>query len=269
METIVGVPLTAIILTYNEAAHIVPCLRAVRWVDQRLVVDSGSDDGTANLAAAQGARVVARPFTTWPEQRNFALDQATTDWVLFVDADERVPLELAQAIRAALDVEPTDPSPYAGYWIPRQNLILGKWVQHAGWHPDYQMRLFRRSCGRYDPRRPVHELVQLAGPAGRLEPMLVHLNYVSWRQFWEKQGRYARHDAARLRAEGVRPKLHSLALQPLRELRRRYWELQGYRDGVLGLQLSLALSWFTFLTYLHLWTLDRQAPTSPSVDRTS
>ena len=150
-------PLTAIILTYNEAAHVVPCLRAVQWADHRLVIHSGDDDDIPALAATHGARVLSRPFTNWPEQRNYALDQATTDWVLFVDVDERVTLDLAEVIRAVL----TDDRPPVGYWIPRQNVILGQWVRHAGWYPDYQLRLFRRSCGRYDPDRPVHELVQL------------------------------------------------------------------------------------------------------------
>lgn len=255
-------PLTAIVLTYNEAAHIVPCLRTVQWADDLLVIDSGSDDDTAELAAAHGARVLPRPFTTWAEQRNYALDQATTDWVLFVDADERVTLDLAREIQAAL-AEAQD-TVHVGYWIPRQNVILGRWVRHAGWYPDFQLRLFRRSCGRYDPARPVHELVQLSGEAGKLTPLLVHLNYSSWGQFWAKQRRYARFEAERLKGAGIRPKPHSLILQPIRELRRRYWELRGHREGLLGLQLSLALSWSTFVTYVHLWQLHRRG--DPAAD---
>ncbi len=251
-----GCPLTVIILTDNETAHIVPCLRAAQWADNRLVIHSGSDDDIPALAAAHGARVLSRPFTNWPEQRNYALDQATTDWVLFVDVDERVTLDLARAVQAVLAA--AQETTCVGYWIPRQNVILGRWVRHAGWYPDYQLRLFRRSCGRYDPARPVHELVQLSGEAGRLTPPLVHLNYSSWGQFWAKQRRYARLEAERLQGEGIRPKPHSLILQPLRELRRRYWELHGHREGLLGLQLSLALSWFTFVTYYHLWQLSRR-----------
>ena len=116
-------PLTAIILTYNEAAHIVPCLRAVQWTDHRLVIHSGDDDDIPAMAAAHGARMLSRPFTNWPEQRNYALDQATTDWVLFVDVDERVTLDLAEAIRAVLSGHhppATDDRPPVGYWIPRQ-----------------------------------------------------------------------------------------------------------------------------------------------------
>lgn len=247
---------TAIVLTYNEAAHVVPCLRAVQWADHLLVIDSGSEDGTRTLAAANGAKVLFRPFTTWPEQRNYAMDQATTDWVLFIDADERVTLDLAHAVRRA--VVSAEQEGRVGYWIPRQNLILGHWMRNAGWYPDFQLRLFRRSFARYDLSRPVHELVELAGKAGKLEQLLVHLNYSSWAQFRAKQCHYAMLEAEQLKKDGVRPKPHNLVVQPLRELRRRYWELRGHRDGLLGLELSLALSWFTLVTYVYLWKLYRR-----------
>lgn len=249
-------PISAIVLTLNEAAHIANCLRTLQWAGEMLVVDSGSADGTIDLARRAGARVLSHTWHGWAAQRNFALAQAKRPWVLFVDADERVPLELAEEIQervaatgragAAGEEAPV------GFWIPRQNLIMGRWMRHAGWSPDAQLRLFRRDRGAYDPDRPVHELVVLDGPAATLRHRLVHHNYVSWGQFWRKQRHYAAVEAAALHARAVRPKPQNFVLQPLREFWRRYWTLRGYRAGWLGLQLSLALAAANLTMYVHL-----------------
>ena len=248
--------ITAVVLMQDEAPHVAPCLRTLRWADALLVVDGGSRDDTPHLARAAGARVVERTWDHWTGQRTYALSQVGTPWVLFVDADERVPPDLATEIRVAVERSERNGSP-AGFWIPRQNLILGRWVRHAGWYPDHQLRLFRTDQGRYDPDRQVHELVQLDGEAARLSAHLIHHNYVSWREFWRKQLRYARSEAAQLHAQGKRARPHNLVLQPLRELRRRYVTLGGYRAGALGLQLSLVLAVATCVTYAELWRLNR------------
>src|SRR5581483_8278263 len=249
--------ISAVVLTRDEARHVMPCLEALSWAAERVVVDCGSTDGTPRLAQQAGARVVTRSWDNYAAQRNFALAQAACPWVFFVDADERVPPELAReaaarvaaaerALRAGASGAPV------GFWVPRQNLILGRWVRCAGWDPDYQLRLFRRDRGRYDPARPVHELVLLDGPSERLVHRLVHHNYTTWRQFWTKQRRYARLEAAALYARGVRPKPQNFVLQPLREFRRRFFTLRGYRAGLLGLALSLALAAANFVTYVDL-----------------
>ncbi|HEX2033867.1 MAG TPA: glycosyltransferase family 2 protein [Chloroflexota bacterium] len=251
--------ISAVVLTLNEAAHIEPCLRTLRWAGEVLVVDCGSTDGTPELARGQGARVLHRAWQGWASQRNFALGEITRPWVFFVDADERVPAELAREIQAAVAEAERAGTP-AGFWVPRQNLILGTWMRYAGWSPDYQLRLFRRDRGRYDPARPVHELVLLDGADGHLENRLVHHNYHSWRQLWAKQCRYAREEAAAMHAQAVRVKPQNFVLQPVREFRRRYWTLEGYRAGRLGLALCTLLAVANFMTYVHLWQLNRRAP---------
>jgi glycosyltransferase involved in cell wall biosynthesis len=250
-------PVAALVLTRNEAANIQPCLATLQWTSDLVVVDCGSVDGTVALAQGMGARVVHHPWENWASQRNFALTQTQEPWALFVDADERVPPELAAEIQERLATAERDGHP-AGFWIPRENIILGRWVRHAGWAPDYQLRLFRRDRGRYDPARPVHELVLLDGPAGYLTNRLVHHNYASWGEFWSKQCRYARVEAQGLHARGVRAKPRNFILQPWREFRRRYWTLQGYREGALGLGLSLLLAGATFVTYWELARLGRE-----------
>ena len=197
-----GNGIAAVVLARDEAAHIVACLSTLEWAAERLVVvDARSRDATPVLAEAAGARVVTHDWAGWAAQRDFALETATQPWVFFVDADERVPPNLAaeaqsRVARAARRGEP------AGFWVPRKNIIMGRWMRHAGWSPDYQLRLFRRDRGRYDPARPVHELVLLEGEAGHLERLLVHHNYATWRQFWTKQRRYARAEAGRPRRAG-------------------------------------------------------------------
>jgi glycosyltransferase involved in cell wall biosynthesis len=252
-----GEQISAVVLTHDEARNIVPCLRTLQWAGERVVVDDGSRDATVELAAAAGARILRRPWDHWAGQRNFAIAQASKPWIFFVDADERVPPALAREVEQAVGSAAS--SDVAGFWVPRQNLIVGHWVRHAGWHPDFQLRLFRRDRGRYDPDRPVHELVLLDGNAERLQHHLVHHNYATWRQVWMKQLRYARAEASALQAANVRARPHNLVLQPLREFRRRYFTLHGYRDGAMGLALSGVLATSHLVMYAHLWRLNRAA----------
>jgi hypothetical protein len=250
-------PIAAVVLAQDEAAHIIPCLRTLQWAGERLVIDSGSTDGTPALAGSLGARVLHHDWAGWAAQRDFALQQVSLPWVFFVDADERVPLALAEEVVARVaQADSAAGAGPAGFWVPRQNVILGRWMRHAGWSPDYQLRLFRRDRGHYDPARPVHELVILDGPAGYLDSRLIHHNYASWRQFWVKQCRYARIEAAAMASRGDRAKPRNFVLQPLREFRRRYWTLQGYREGLLGLGVSAALAAANLVQYAELWRLN-------------
>ena len=213
--------LTAIVLTRNEEKHLPDCLASLAWAPEVIVFDSLSADRTVEIARAAGAQVIQRKFDHYAGQRNAALEAAQTEWVLFVDADERVTPELAQAIRDVL------PRPEAGWWIPRHNFILGRLTRHAGWYPDYQLRLLRRTLARYDPTRPVHELVLLDGPTGHLNAPLIHLNYETIPEFIARQKYYAQYDAQRLLAEGIRAKPQNFVLQPLRQFWWRFVTLGG------------------------------------------
>lgn len=242
--------LVAAILTYNEARHIVACIQSLRdWVDQVVVWDSGSTDGTPALARDAGAWVVHRPFDDYAHQRQAVLDTLRADWILFVDADERATPALAQEVRQAIQA-----TERAGYWIPRRNFIVGHETRGGGFWPDYQLRLLRRHRAAYDLTRPVHEVVVLDGPAGHLQEPLIHLNYHAWSQFHAKQRRYARYEARILAQRDIRPRPHNFVLQPWREFRRRFFTLAGYRDGLHGLRLALLLAWYYgFLPYWILW----------------
>jgi glycosyltransferase involved in cell wall biosynthesis len=241
--------LTAAVLARDEAGIIERCLAALAWADERLVVvDAATTDDTAARAAALGARVVTRRLESFAAQRNAALELTDAAWVLFVDADEVVTPALAAEVQRAV----ASAGEVVGFWIPRRNLICGRWVRHAGWYPDEQLRLLRRGRAQYDADKLVHEVVQLDGPAGHLREPLVHYNYADLAQFRRKQARYAELEVETLAAQGVRPRPYTPFLQPLREFRRRYVTLEGYKEGLLGLQLCGLLAWSTFTVYREL-----------------
>jgi (heptosyl)LPS beta-1,4-glucosyltransferase len=244
--------LTAIILTKDEEKNIRDCITSLQWADEVVVFDAFSQDGTVELARESGATVVQHPFHNFAQQRNAALDAVDSDWVFFVDADERATPELASEIRRAIQDESR-----SGWWVPRHNYIFGRVIRHAGWYPDYQLRLLRRGRARYDPKREVHEIVILDGEEGYLENPLIHYNYDTLAQFVERQNGYTDYEARILFDQGVRPKLHNFILQPLRELRRRYVSLEGYKDGFRGLLLSLLMAYYTLVMYLRLRRLWR------------
>jgi (heptosyl)LPS beta-1,4-glucosyltransferase len=245
--------ITAVVLTRDESDNIQECLATLRWADDLIVLDSYSDDDTVALAYGAGARVYQRRFRDWADQRNAALDLVATDWVLFVDADERVTPALAAEVR---DVATHRPE--VGWWVPRHNYIVGHRMRATGWYPDYQLRLFQRDHGWYNPERRVHELVILDGPAGYLDNPLIHYNYATWREFRQRQAQYSEHDAAVLHAAGQRARPHNLILQPLREFKRRIWSESGYRDQRHGLMLSMLMAYYEFVKYRRLWELQRQ-----------
>ncbi|MDE2815747.1 MAG: glycosyltransferase [Chloroflexota bacterium] len=248
--------ITAVVLTRNVAAEIAPCLAALAWADSIVVVDDFSSDDTRAICERNGARVVERRLESFAAQRNFALTHVQTPWVLFIDSDERVSPALAEEICAAVRDDAV-----AGYWIPRKNLFGGRWVKHAGWSPDYQLRLFRVAKGRYDPSRFAHETVLLDGPDAHLTERLTHYNYSSVRQFLAKQRRYAQLEARHLWLVGQRVHWRNYVLQPLRAFKRRFFTWRGYAEGWLGFALSAAMAYYEWRAYRHLAALEKDPTT--------
>ena len=244
--------LAAIILTKNEEVHIADCIASVRqWVDAVIVFDSYSSDATCVLARQASAHVIQRTFDNYARQRQAALDATTAEWVLFVDADERVTPALGREIQQWVAS-----GEITGGWIPRRNFMVGHETRFGGFFPDYQLRLLRRAAVHYPPEREVHEFAQVNGSEGHLTEPFLHYNYASWAQFYRKQRVYAANEARILAARGIRPRPHNFVLQPLREFHRRYITLQGWRDGWHGLRLALLLAWYYgFVPY---WLLVRR-----------
>ncbi len=234
---------TAAVLTRNEEAHLPDCLDTLRWAHEIVVLDSGSTDRTVQIAAGFGARVATHPFENYSRQRQHALSLVATPWVLFVDADERIPPGLATEIAGT--VESTE---CVAFWIPRRNLFWGRSLRGGGWWPDEQLRLLRVGRCSFDPDRAVHELARVRGPVGHLHKSMVHLNYDDWTEFRAKQTEYADLEAVRRVAAGEIPRPHNYLLQPVREFWRRYFTLGGWRDGPTGLALAAAMAWYELVT---------------------
>jgi glycosyltransferase involved in cell wall biosynthesis len=234
------VKLTAAVIARDEERMLADCLASLTFADERLVlVDARTVDRTREIARLGGARVHERTFDTFAAQRDAALALAQADWVLFVDADERVTPALRDEVLRTLAA----PSA-GGYWIPRHNYLMGRVVTHAGWFPDYQMRLLKRSAAHFDPLRPVHEVPLVEGTIGYLSEPFVHFNYATLGEFVRKQERYCGLEAERWLATYGRPRLRAVIGQPLREFWSRYVSLAGYREGGLGLVLSAMLAYY-------------------------
>jgi glycosyltransferase involved in cell wall biosynthesis len=215
-----------------------------------MLEDSFSDDSTVQIAKDLGAQVFQHKFVNFAVARNKALSDARaleTEWILFVDADERVTPELAEEIRQAIKK-----NDMAGWWMPRYNVMWGHVMRGGGWYPDYQLRLMQVRAAHYDPERQVHEIVVLTGQAGYLKEHLIHYNYDSLLQFKFKQDRYIDYEARILKEKGIRAKPWTYLTMPVREFHRRYLSLKGYKDGWVGLQVCSLMSWYMFLTYLRL-----------------
>lgn len=238
--------LTAIVLTRDEAEQIADCIKTLRFADRVIVFDSFSSDDTVAIAQAFGADIFQHEFENYAEQRNAALDAASemTDWVLFVDADERINEALAAEIRNKMRLPE-----YAGWRIPRHNYIFGVLTKGAGWYPDYQTRLLRVGHARYDLAQPVHETVALHGAEGTLRNPIIHYNYRDLAHFIDKQERYTQVDARNLFRQGIKAKPQNFILQPLRQFYWRFVTLRGYRDRWHGLRLSLLMARYEYRKY--------------------
>jgi glycosyltransferase involved in cell wall biosynthesis len=251
--------LSVTIITKNEAAHIGAALESVGWADERLVVDSGSTDDTVAIARRHADLVVVRDWPGYSEQKNHAASLARHDWILSLDADERVTPELAAEIQTLLAAEP----PARGYRIPRVTWYLGRWIRSTDWFPDHQLRLYDRRRGRW-PARRVHESVQLDGPPGALRHELQHYAYRDLSHHLATMDRYTTLAAEQMREEGRQAHALAIALHPPAAFLRNYILRLGFRDGAAGLIVSVLNSYYVFLKLTKLWALQRAEPGSPN-----
>jgi glycosyltransferase involved in cell wall biosynthesis len=242
---VAGVGVT--VITLNEGANIDACLASVAWADDILVVDSGSTDDTVERARARGARVIVRDWPGYAAQKNFAAGQSGHDWILSIDADERVTPALAAEIRAVV----ASASGAAGFRIPRVTWHLGRWIRTTDWYPDYQLRLYDRRRASW-PIRLVHESVHAEGPVAYLKEDLQHYAYRDIAHHHESMNRYTTLAARQMYEAGRRATFADLALHPPLAFLRNYVLKRGFTDGYPGFIISTMNAYYVFLKFAKL-----------------
>jgi len=254
--------LSVILITKNEAANIGACLRSVSFADEIVLVDSGSNDGTVDIARQFGARVEVTP--DWPgfgPQKNRALALASHSWVLSLDADERVTPELQAEIRAVVE----GASATYTWEIPRMTQFCGQWIHHCGWTPDFVLRLFKKDAARFSDDL-VHERVLASGPVGRFKHSLLHYSYPTPVHYWRKLEQYSQAWAQQRYAMGRQTSMARAALAGVVAFIRSYFFRLGALDGAMGFAVCTMQAQAAFGKYFALYCLNQK--NDPSTDQT-
>jgi glycosyltransferase involved in cell wall biosynthesis len=251
-----GLSLSVVVITSNEEANLARTLASVAWADEIIVVDSGSTDRTQEIAESFHAKFFVESWKGFAAQKNSALDKATGDWILSLDADEEVEPMLADEIRSVLLASPT----VSGFWIRRKNFFLGRWMKHGGFYPDPKLRLFRRGRGQFEDRL-VHEDIRLDGSSAKLHCHLLHHAYPTLEDYIEHMNRYSSLGAEMTSAGRqtgfsfidilVRPKLTFFY---------NYLVRLGFLDGREGLLLHLYHAGYVSWKYAKAWERRRNEP---------
>lgn len=243
--------LSVILITKNEAANIRDCLQSVAWADEIIVVDSGSTDGTQEIAKEMGAQVYAHDWPGFGPQKNRALGYASKDWIFSIDADERVP----PALRAELEQAIQD-GKANGYFCPRLSQFCGTFIHHSGWHPDYVLRLFKRGSGRFSDSL-VHESIVLQGESAKLKNSLLHYSYLTMHDVERKVIHYSDAAAQQMFQAEKQASWIRAVLSAGWAFMRTYFVRLGVLDGRAGFQIALMNTRTTYLKYRKLAALHR------------
>jgi glycosyltransferase involved in cell wall biosynthesis len=244
--------ISAVVIANNEERNIARCLDSLAWADEIVLIDSESSDRTVEIAKAYGALVTTRSWNGFGPTKQAAVELATSEWILSIDADEVVTPALAAQIRQKID----GASDVSGYYIKRRTLFMGRWIQYCGWYPDRVLRLFRKSRGRFDDAL-VHERVVLEGHSANIEEDILHYSYPDLETYMAKFGRYMALGAEELHTKGRRAGLIDLTIRPAASFFKHYVARQGFRDGVPGLVISTMSSVAVFVKYSKLWEMQK------------
>jgi glycosyltransferase involved in cell wall biosynthesis len=245
--------LTAIIPTGNEIHNIEEVIASVDFADEILVVDSFSKDGTYEKAKATGAKVIRREYQYSASQKNWAIPQAKHEWILLVDADERVTEALKNEILQTLK---TPKNGVVAYWIGRNNHFMGERVNYSGWRNDSVIRLFKRDYCKYQDKH-VHAEIIAEGDIGTLKEKLYHNTYITFDKYIEKMNRYAWWQAKDYDKKTGKLTPYHFVLKPFWGFFKHYVIQSGFRDGVIGLTIGYIQGYVVFMRYVKLWLLRR------------
>lgn len=243
--------ISIVVSVFNGGGVLDECLKSVSWAQEIIVVDNSSTDNTLKVAKKYTNKIYSQKNdpSRIDIQKNYGFEKVTGDWILSLDADERISPELHEEIEN-LELET---GPINGYWIPRKNIIFGKWMEHSGWYPDHQLRLFRRGKGKFVEKH-VHEVIRIEGETGYLKNNIIHNNYESIFQFINKLASiYGPNEAEQLIKKGYIFNWKDAIRFPVKEFLSRYFARQGYKDGFHGLMLSLLMGFYHFVVFSYIW----------------
>lgn len=235
------------IITKNEEDNIVHCLESTKWASEVIVVDHFSEDRTVEISSRHGALVFRERWRGYGRQKNSAIEKAKGPWVLSIDADERVTSALRDEILATVGDRPK----CNGYFISRKNFFCGQLVKHGGWAPDYNLRLFRKECGRFEERQ-IHEKAVVQGRVGFLTQAIEHHTYKSVGDYLKRLNLYSMLAAEDMVGSGKRARWHQPLLRPAYTFVKMYILRAGFLDGMVGLFLAVSYAYYTFLKYMRL-----------------
>lgn len=252
--------IAAFVLTHNEEKHIAQCLETLQWVDEIIIIDDYSQDRTVDIARTFGVKVYERELDSFSAQRNFALEQCNAEWVLVVDADERVTGQLASEIKSVVEQQ----TGAGAFRIPRQNHFLGRWVKGCGWYPDYSLRLFRRSGAKYEGA--VHEHLHVQGDIKTLHNALKHYTYESIEQYVRKIDKYTTMAAGEMLQKGKRASMTDVVARPVFSFVKFYVLKRGFQEGIEGFLVSAFSCFYVLLKYAKLFYIARANRSQKDVD---
>ena len=241
------------IITLDEAEHIGAAIDSAAWADEIVVVDSGSTDDTVDIARAKGATVLSRTWSGYVDQKNFAAERVSNDWIFSLDADERIPSALAAEVQALVSSEPSK----RGYRVPRVSFHLGRWIRTTDFYPDFQTRLYDRRAARWRGKY-VHESVSVDGPVGQLRHDLEHFSYRDLRDQLDRINHYTSLAAHQMKEAGRRAGPLDLLIHPPAAFLRNYVLRRGILDGTVGLTISLVNAYSVFLKFAKLRELQHE-----------
>ncbi|MGH1363830.1 MAG: glycosyltransferase family 2 protein [Calditrichia bacterium] len=242
--------ISATVITFNEEKNIRRCLESVKWADEIIVIDSHSKDNTVQIAREYTDKVIQRDWPGHIQQKNFARETASNNWIFSLDADEEVSPELRESILSAQK----SGFPCGGYHLARKVYYLGKWINHSGWYPDYKVRLFDRRKASWGGTNP-HDRIEINSATEFLSGDLYHYSYENVSAHIQTINNFTTISAEELQKKGKRATLSKLLLNPFFKFIKSFLIKKGFLDGTVGLTIALSGSFYVFLKYLKLWEM--------------